>query len=263
MKRSANIEVLYTELPWADRFQAAKNDGFEYIEFWNWTNKDLDEVQALLEKTRMKISAMSGDMDYSMCDPSHRTEYLAFIKKSIEAAKKIGCPTLVVHSNELTPDGLAANTFDEYSDTVKICTMYDTLKIMAPWAEAAGITFVLEALNIVTDHMGNFLTSTQMSAEITGLVNSPNIKILYDAYHMYLNEGKICETLSKYVDTIGYIHIADAPGRAEPGTGTINYRNVFKHLKDIGYDRVVGFELYPQNGTAPAVKAIMETSQGL
>ncbi len=263
MKRSANIEVLYTELPWAERFQAAKNDGFEYVEFWNWDNKDLEEINNLIAETGLRISAMSGDKDFSMCDPSHKEEYRAFIKDSIIAAKKIGCPTLVVHSNDLTPEGLAASTLDEYSDTVKICTMFDTLKTIAPWAEEAGITFVLEALNVVTDHMGNFLKNTQMSAEITSLVGYPNIKILYDAYHMYLNEGKICETLSKYVDAIGYIHIADAPGRAEPGTGAINYRNVFKHLKDIGYSRVVGFELYPQNNTPTAVKAIMDTSEGL
>lgn len=265
MERSANIEVLYTEQPWRERFSAAKKDGFHYIEFWDWDNKDLEEVKNLLAENGLKISAMSGDKSYSMCDPEHRKEYIEFVKKSLAAAKKIDCPVLVVHSNELAPEPKqwAKDTFSQFSDTVKICSMFDTLKKLAPLAEEAGVTLVLEALNIVTDHIGNFLTTTQMSAEITSLVGSPNIKVLYDAYHMYLNEGKICETLSKYVDSIGYIHIADAPGRGEPGTGTINYRKVFEHLKEIGYDRTVGFELYPKHGTELAVKAIMKTSEEL
>ncbi|MBE6829994.1 MAG: AP endonuclease [Ruminococcaceae bacterium] len=265
MKRSANLEVLYTELPWRERFSQAKRDGFDSIEFWDWDNKDLDEVKRLLSENQLKISAMSGDKYASMCDPEHQKEYVEFVKKSIGAAQKINCPVLVVHSNELLsgPKAYAKDPFPQYSDTVKICTMFDTLKKLSPYAEEAGITLVLEALNVVVDHIGNFLTSTQMSAEITSLVGSPNVKILYDAYHMYLNEGKICETLSKYIDSVGYIHIADAPGRGEPGTGTIHYRQVFQHLKKIGYDRTVGFELIPQNGTETAVRAIMESSRGL
>ena len=264
MKKSANIEVLYAELPWGKRFAAAKKDGFEYIEFWGWEDKNLPEVKELLDQNGLKISTMSGDGPFSMCDPKKKSEYIEYIKRSVEAAKVIDCPNLVVHSNELAESPqYAADFFEEYSDTVKTITMFDNLKTMTPLAEAAGITFVLEALNVVTDHIGNFLTHTQTSVELVQATGSPNMKVLYDAYHMFLNEGKTCETLTKYVDYIGYIHVADAPGRAEPGTGVINYRNVFKHLAKIGYDRVVGFELYPQAGTENAVKAIMDASEGL
>ncbi len=264
MKKSANIEVLYTELPWAERFRAAKRDGFEYIEFWGWEGKNLPEVKKLLSENDIRISAMSGDGPFSMCDQKKKTEYINYIKRSIEAACEIGCPNLVVHSNELADDPqYAADFFEEYSDTVKTVTMFDNLKTMAPMAEKEGITFVLEALNTVTDHIGNFLTNTRTSVELVQATGSPNMKVLYDAYHMYLNEGKINETLSKYVDYIGYIHVADAPGRAEPGTGVINYRNVFRHLEKIGYDRIVGFEFYPQAGTDAAVKAVMNVCEGL
>ena len=95
------------------------------------------------------------------------------------------------------------------------------------------------------------------------MVNSPNVKILYDAYHMYLNEGKIIETLRKYQDLIGCIHIADAPGRGEPGTGCINYRAVLQDLYDHGYDQMIAFELYPRSGSAAAVEAINRVRAGL
>ena len=257
MKKSANIELMYTELPWADRFRAAKRDGFEFVEFWDWDNKDLNEVKSLTIETGISVATISGDKQYDLCNPADKEQYIAQVKESIKAAQKINCPNLVVHSNELGPDGFAKNVLADLSDTVKIISMFDNLKVLAPYAEEAGVTLVLEALNTVTDHIGNFLTSTQCSAEITKLVSSPNIKILYDVYHMYLNEGKLTETLSKYIDQIGFIHVADAPGRHEPGTGVINYRNLFSFLKEIGYDGVVGFELYPKNGTEDAVKAIM------
>ena len=115
----------------------------------------------------------------------------------------------------------------------------------------------LEPLNITTDHVGNFLAHTQMAAEITRLIGSPMLKVLYDVYHMQLNEGSICDTIKAYGDQFGHIHVADAPGRHEPGTGEINYHNVFKCLEDIGYTGRIGFELMPKTTTAEAVKAIM------
>lgn len=265
MKWSANIEVMYKELPFEERFAAARKDGFEYVEFWDWNNKDLDRINKLLSDNELKISAMSGDGPISMCDPERGAEYIDFIKQSVEAAKRINCPVLIVHSNELLPEPqqYAAETFDQYSDTVKTLAMYRTLAAMAPIAEEAGVTFCLEALNVETDHLGNFLKYTRDSAEITSMVGSPNIKVLYDAYHMYLNEGKICETLTKYLDNIGYIHIADAPGRAEPGTGAINYRKVFELLKELGYAGVIGFEFYPKTDTSTAVKAIKAVTENL
>ena len=125
------------------------------------------------------------------------------------------------------------------------------------------MTLCLEALNVETDHLGNFLKYTKDAAEIVRMVASPNVKILYDAYHMYLNEGKIIETLRKYQSLIGCIHIADAPGRGEPGTGCINYRAVLQDLYDHGYDQMIAFELYPRQGSAAAVEAINAVRAGL
>lgn len=264
MKWSANIEVLYRELPFAERFAAAKRDGFDYVELWDWDGKDLAEVKRLLDENGLQLTAMGGDGPFSMCDPAHSKEYMDYIKKSIEAAKQVGCTHLVVHSNELLPEPkqYAADLFEQYSDTVKLLAMYRNLMQIAPLAEEAGVTFCLEALNVETDHCGNFLKFTKDSAELTAMVQSPRIKVLFDAYHMYLNEGKTCETLTKYKDQIAYVHVADAPGRHEPGTGAINYRRVFQCLTELGFDGPVAFELYPANGTGPAIEAIKQSIQG-
>ncbi len=257
MKVTACIETLFTELPWQERFKAAKESGFDYIEFWSWTDKDLDEIKRLAEEAGIGISGFNGDADYSLVDPTHKEKYLEFLGKSLAAAQKIGAESVTIHSNALGDGGIVVNHYTELSDTVKLCSMYDMLKEVAVMAEQTGITCNLEGLNITTDHVGNFLKNTQMAAEIIRLIGSPKVKILYDVYHMQLNEGSICDTLSKYIDTVGHIHIADAPGRHEPGTGEINYPNVIRHLRKLGYEGKIGCELFPEKDTEIAVKAIM------
>ena len=256
--KSACIEPMYSELPFLDRFQAAKDDGFDFVEFWGWTDKDLDAVKAAAEKAGIGISGFNGDAELSLIDPEQKTAYLDFLKQSVAAAKKVGASSVTIHSNGLGEGGVVIDHYDALSHTVKLCAMYDTLLECAKIAEESGIQMNLEPLNITTDHVGNFLQTTRMAAEMTRLIGSPKLKVLYDAYHMQLNEGSICDNIRAYGDQFGHIHVADAPGRHEPGTGEINYANVFACLEERGYTGLVGFELIPKTTTADAVKAIMK-----
>lgn len=265
MNYSVNIEVIYTELPFSERFAAARRDGFHYVEIWDWDSKDLEEMKALCRQYDLEISCMGGDGPISLCDPAHGEEYLAYLRRSLQTAQALGCKLLAVHSNELLPGPMpyAADTFPQYSSAEKTMAMYRSLAAIAPEAERAGITLCLEALNVEVDHLGNFLKYTKDAAEIVRMVHSPNVKILYDAYHMYLNEGKIIESLRKYLPLIGCVHIADAPGRGEPGTGCINYRAVLEDLYRQDYGGMIAFELFPQHGSTAAVEAIHAVRAGL
>lgn len=256
-KRSACIEPLYSEIPFLDRFQAAKNDGFECVEFWGWTDKNLDDVKAAAENAGVTICGFNGDADLSLIDPAQKKDYLEYLRRSVEAAQKVNALSVTIHSNGLGDGGLVIDPYDNLSDTVKICAMFDTLKECAKIAEESGIRMNLEGLNITTDHVGNFLKNTQMAAEMIRMINSPMLRVLYDVYHMQLNEGCIGDTIRDYCDTFGHIHVADAPGRHEPGTGEINYSYVFRALEQYGYNGAIGFELFPKNSTTEAVKAIM------
>jgi hydroxypyruvate isomerase len=257
MRFCACIDTLYTEVPFEERFALAKADGFESVEFWDYRNRDLDVIKKNAEACGIKISGFNGDNDYSLVDPTHKEKYIEALLQSVAAAKKIGAESVTIHSNALGDEGVVVNYYKELSDTVKICSMFDTLKACAEIAEKENINMNLEALNVLTDHVGNFLETTQMGAEMVRLIGCSKLNLLYDAYHMQLNEGKICDTLSTYSDVIGHIHVADAPGRHEPGTGEINYKNVMKHLNALGYKNRVGFELFPETDTQTAVKAIM------
>jgi hydroxypyruvate isomerase len=240
-----------------DRFEAAKKDGFELVEFWGWADKDLNAVKERASGAGIKINGFNGDLEYSLIDPAHKKQYLEFLKRSVDAALKIGAKSVTIHSNALDQDGKVVDPYTGLSDTVKKCAMYDTLLECAELATQSGITMNLEPLNIITDHVGNYLIHTMDAVEMTRLIASPKLKILYDVYHMQLNEGNLCGTISACIDQIGHIHVADVPGRHEPGTGEINYSHVFAHLEKEGYTGCIGYELFPKTSNAAAVKAIM------
>lgn len=260
MRFSAHIDALYGELPFAERFAAAKADGFDYVEIWDWDNKDEEVVKTKLKEHQLTLSAMSGDKQYDMCNPERYQVYVEEVKQSIDKAVVYGCPTLVIHSNELTPAGPVSNSYPELSECTKLCAMFRCLKTLAPYAEEKKVTLVVEPLNTVTDHMGNFLTSVAQTADLINAVGSPNIKVLNDIYHMYLNNGKIAETWDKYLKEIGYVHFADAPGRHQPGTGVINYKKVFEYMRKVGYEGIIGCELFTTTNTADAIAAIKEAA---
>lgn len=257
MNFCACIDTLFTDLPFYDRFQAAKNAGFESVEFWNRDDKDPLQIRQAARKAGIQISGFNGDAAYSLIDPTHQEPYLAYLRGSVAFAQTIGAASVTIHSNALGDGGIVVNHYADLSDTVKICSMYDTLLACALIAEESGINMNLEALNITTDHVGNFLQTTRMGAEMTRLIRCDRLKLLYDVYHMQLNEGSICDNLTRYIDQIGHIHVADAPGRHEPGTGEINYQTVLACLEKLGYQQRIGFELFPATDNAQAVKAIM------
>ena len=168
--KSACIEPMYSEIPFLDRFQAAKDDGFEFVEFWSWTDKDLDAVKAAAERAGIGIAGFNGDAELSLVDPSQKEAYLDFLRRSVEAAKRVGARSLTIHSNGLGEGGAVINSYDGLSGTVKLCAMFDTLRECARIAEESGVLMNLEPLNIVKDHVGNFLASTRMAAEMTRLI---------------------------------------------------------------------------------------------
>ena len=256
-QKSACIDPMYTELPFLQRFEAAKRDGFEFVEFWSWTDRNLDEIKSAADAAGIGIAGFNGDAELSLIDPEQKQAYFEHLKRSVEAAQKLGARSVTIHSNGLGEGGQVINDYRNLSDTVRICTMFSGLEECAKIAETSGILINLEPLNILTDHVGNFLVHTQMAAEMTRLIGSPKLKVLYDVYHMQLNEGALCDTIRAYGDQFGHIHIADAPGRHEPGTGEIRFPAVLKALEDAGYQGLIGFELNPLTTTAKAVEAIM------
>lgn len=243
MKKSICIEKIFLEVSFYERFKCVKDAGFEYVEFWTWEDKDVDRVIALLGEHNLKVASISGDRIYSLIINEERGQYLEYLAKSLGVAQRLKCKHVVVHSNGIDK-GKVTNDGSTLSYAKKVASMTRALGEAARLAEDAGVTLVLEAVNTYS-MPGYFLNTTMEAGDIVRVVGSPNLKILYDIWHMQQMEGNMVYFLTRYIDVLGYVHIGDAPERHEPGTGEINFNKIKAVLKSLGYDGMFGFELVP------------------
>jgi hydroxypyruvate isomerase len=252
--------MFYSGLSFENKIEKAALDGFEYFEFWRWSGRNFNSLASTMKDRDIKLSAFSGDDEFSMINADEKISYLEFLKNSINKAASIGCPNLVIHSDALDPGtGKAKRIEKKISFETRLLTMYEVLKSAALMGEKAGVNLVLEPLNIFVDHENYFLSDPNLAFDILRQLGSDRVKVLFDIYHMQIMGGNIIQTLEKNLDIIAYIHAADVPGRNEPGTGELNYRNIFQALNSSGYDGFVGFELSPFSNDQSAVDAIMRS----
>lgn len=252
--KSLCLETIFTEVSFYERFALAAQAGFKYVEFWSWDDKDLNKIRTLCQEYDLRISAFSGDKSFSLCDDRESDDYIAYLKESISAAQYLNCDTLVIHSDALGEGGKVVSDCAHKSDFEKYAACLKTLRRAAVLAKDAGVMLALEPLNTLYDHAGNYLYTPAETAKLILAVDSPNVKMLYDIYHMHIMVGNDCNYLSDFFDFIGYIHVADVPGRGQPGSGEINYAVVFEHLREIGYTGMVGLECYPKIPSAEAAE---------
>ena len=167
----------------------------------------------------------------SLNNPADRDGFLRELSRCAAAAHVVGCERLEL---------LSGNTMDGVPHEEQMRTAVETLRAAVPLLERNRMTAVVEMLNSSEEHPGYFLDSTRQALDLIERVGSPRVKLLFDIYHVQLGEGNIIRKLRQYIDAIGQIHFADAPGRHEPGTGEINFRNVFKAIYELG-DRYPGY----------------------
>jgi hydroxypyruvate isomerase len=253
MKSSVCIEMVFTEYPFLERIERAAEAGFDAVEFWNWDNKDLPAIKAAVDKAGLGIAAFQANLGGTLVHPDHRDSFVASIRKSLVKAQELNAPSMFLLTDELGEDRSVRFQFPELGEEEKYQSVLGGLAALAPLAEEAGVTLVLEPLNTRADHPGFFLNRSDIGFELVRAVDSPHIKVLYDIYHMQVMEGNVIETLTGNLDVIHHVHVADVPGRHEPGTGELNYANIFKALREAGYDKYVGFELDP---TVPSEEAM-------
>jgi len=168
------------------------------------------------------------------------------IEASAETAVRLDCPTLIV---------LAGPTQDAPREATRDSVVEGLCRV-APVAKSAGVTLALEPLNTAVDHEGYFLETTRTGYEIVRAVDSPAVELLFDVYHQQITEGNVISNATRDVDLVGHVHVADVPGRHEPGTGELHYQNILAALAAAGYSGHVGFELAPARGTEAALDAI-------
>ena len=252
---AACAEMLYLDLPLINRVEKIAERGLE-VEIWDWTKPEKDLQR--LAKTGATFGSMTGYISGNLTDPDGITAFLDSAEKSVEAAQTLGCKRLNFHGTGLGPTGLPVEPVERVTGAM---WAQGTLTIdkLARIGEAAGVVFTLENLNLPVDHPGTPFSSAEDTLALVQAVNSPAIRMNLDLYHAQIGQGQLIETCRKALPWIGEIQVADVPGRCEPGTGEINYVNVARALRDMGYSGVVAMEAWASEDSDAALDAFITT----
>lgn len=262
MRFALCLEMLFPDLPFLERARRVQGAGFSAVEFWGWGGKDLDGLRSLVDQG-LAVTTFSGQRRGSLVDPKDWDIYREEVQGSLSVARRLQCDRLMVLTDELLPDGSARITRSDLTPAEKRQHVVRGLKGLAPLVEEAEITLLLEPLNSLVDHPRYYLDSAREGFAIVAEVGSPRIRLLYDVYHMQIMEGNVTQTLRQHLDLVGHVHMADVPGRHEPGTGELNFANILRSLAEGGYAGAVGFEFSPQGDTQRALASIAKLRQDL
>jgi hydroxypyruvate isomerase len=216
-------------------------------EYQKWTPEDWKRNLAKKEALGITIdSAVPGRN--ALADHSRRTALHDDLLKAIPGAKDLGCKQFIY---------TAYNTVPGQSPAEQRAAIVDTLKYAADLLEKDGFEIVLEPIDLL-EHKEEAVISVAEAFEITRLVGSPRVKVLYDFYHEQRQAGNLIEKLTKNIDQVGLVHIADVPGRHQPGTGEVNYINIYKELARLHYDRTICMEFNSQGDVVAALRKARE-----
>ena len=225
-----------------DQIQFMYDQGFRSLEDNGMKDRPLSDQERIAKKMNQldmtmgvfvahkiywsKPNLASGDKDL-------QNEFVDHIRESVKVAKRINAKWMTV-----VPGHVDLGQEMGY----QTAHVVEALRRASTILEPHGLIMVLEPLNWWTNHAGQFLSEIPQAYEICRAVDSPSCKILFDIYHQQITEGNIIPNIDKSWDEIAYFQIGDNPGRKEPTTGEINYKNVFKHIHDKGYKGVLGME---------------------
>jgi len=245
-KFAANLSMLFTEVDFLDRFQAAAEAGFKGVEYLFPYDFEAAEIRRRLEDNGLEqvlFNLPAGDWAAGergiACHPDRIAEFREGVERAIAYARVLG-NTQVNCLAGIKPEGT--------SDAEARQTLVGNLRYAADKLADAGILLIAEPIN-TRDIPGFFLNRTEQALQVFDEVASDNLKLQYDIYHMQIMEGDLAPTIETHFDRIAHVQIADNPGRHEPGTGEINYPFLFAHLDRLGYQGWIGAEYKPAGRT--------------
>jgi hydroxypyruvate isomerase len=228
-----------------EKLEIAARSGVQSVEmvseYAGWTDPDIDRVKKLARSFRLGIDVLIATPDWlkrpvSMVDPAQRDNFLADVRSAIVFAQKLEAPQILLMSGNAIP----GRTHEE-----QYASLLEGAKRAGDLAAAANLTAIIEPLNSLVNHKGYFLTTCVEGAKLVRQVDNPHVRLLFDIYHEQVQIGNVIRTLSENADIVAVFHIADNPGRNDPGSGEINYRNVYKAIQKAGYAGYVAMEYLP------------------
>ena len=258
-------KVRFSFMLWALEKQAPFDQCLEWVaeagyqgvelvgEFQSWSPTERAATMARMRRLGMVFDAMSG-VKAGFAVPTQTEAFRTQFTEQMRAAKELECPKIIL---------LSGNRVDGLRDGVQRQTSIDNLKWATESATKEQIDIVIEPIDPL-ENPSIYLASVTDGFDIVRVVNSPNVKVLYDFYHEQRSFGNLIEKLEKTIGWIGLVHVADVPGRHEPGTGEIDYESIYRKLAELNYSHWIAMEYYPTEEPVASLKrSRMEAQRAL
>jgi len=255
-KLSVMLWTVFTDLPFEQRLEKVAEAGYKYVElvgeYEKWSNDDFKRANEKRKQLGISFDATAG-LKHGLSNPAERDALLADLRGALGSMEKVDCPSIILLSGNVVP-GMAREAQHQ--------SCIDGLKAAARLIEGEKIAGTPVQLLLETidpeENPRYYLTSAAEAFEVVKAVNHPQVKFLYDFFHEQIAEGNLIEKLEKNIQHVGVVHVADVPGRHEPGTGEINYQSIFRKLGELRYDGVVAMEFLPTGDPVTKLRAARE-----
>lgn len=238
-----------------DQIKFAADQGFTAWEDNGISARPPEEQEAIgrtLAERKMQMGVFVAyanftEPTFTVANPAKQEEILGQIRNAVEVAKRCGAKWFTVVPGSVDQQSNATTNWNRYggarlAEGYQTANVIELLRRCTAIIEPHNLIMVLEPLNWYHDHGGTFLEKPDQAYALCKAVNSPSCKILFDLYHQQIAAGNLIPNIDRCWDEIAYFQSGDNPGRKEPGTGEINYRNIFRHLKKKGFTGVIGME---------------------
>lgn len=250
-KLSVMLWTVHKELPFDQRMEKVAEAGYGALElvdeFNSWSEADFKRVAARRRAMGLTFDAVAA-VKKGVADPAGTDGYVAYLKEFLETAERLETAGVIV---------LSGNRIEGVSGAAQHQACVETLKRAGDLAAKRNMTLLFENID-PEENPRYYLTSVTEGFEIVRKVDNPHVKLLYDFYHEQISEGNLIKKLQENIDRVGLVHIADVPGRHEPGTGEINYSSIFRKLAELNYNRFAAMEFIPSGDPVPALRAARE-----
>lgn len=228
-----------------EKLEAAARAGLQSVElideYATWDDADIARVKKEARSFGLGMDTLLGSPGWSkrpvsMVDPAHREAFLADVRQAIGYAQKLEIPQVILMSG----NAIAGRTHEE-----QYASLLEGAKRAGDLAAEAKLTMIVEPLNSLVNHKGFFLTTCTEGLRLIREVDNPHVRLLFDLYHEQVQEGNVIRTLTEAAPYVAVFHVADNPGRNDPGTGEMNYSNIYKAIQKTGFAGYLTMEYLP------------------
>ena len=251
-KISVMLWTVFQKLPFEERLEKVAEAGYHAVElvgseYKDWSDEDFRRANRKRRELGITFDVTAG-LAHGAADPDAREAFLSDLRQALPAMDKLECPAIIALSGNVVP-GMSRE--DQHQGCI------EGLKRAAEIAEKKDITILLENIDL-EENPRYYLWSVAEGFEIIRKVDHPRVKFLYDFFHEQISEGNLIEKLEKNIEKVGLMHVADVPGRHEPGTGEINYANIYRKLAMLKYDRYLAMEFIPTGDPVASLRRARE-----